>query len=271
MLRHDHPTSTAWRRTLSASSPPPPHTCAHHQRAWEEEGERLWSNTDQSTGKCAHLPFCCRNSAHELDSALIFISTGTPALGNRLFIWSKFKKTQIWKLHQVCYGEFIVANSPIFGCWTITTLTTSVNAPSSSVNQLTVTYHSAVGLPWNGTQTMYLVLLPSPSPSQNQLLPPCSCWSSIKCPHFLKGTLKEGTLSISIQKRIPVGITGLPTHVSTHCTLLSPALAFHPSTSWTKLFNQKHQGKQKLLRHAIHMCPCISTLAHTCSRQHTND
>lgn len=125
MLRHDHPTSTAWRHTPSASSPPPPHTCAHHQRAWEEEGEGLRSNTDQSTGKCAHLPLCCRNSAHELDSALIFISKGTLALGNTLFVWLlQNKKAKIWKLHQVCYGEFSVANSPIFGCWTTTTLTT---------------------------------------------------------------------------------------------------------------------------------------------------
>lgn len=175
MLRHDHPTSTAWRRTPSASGPPPPHTCTHHHRAWEEEGERLWSNTDQSTGKCAHLPLCCRNSAHELDSAMIFISTGTSALGNRLCVGllqnKNKKKTQIWKLHQVCYGEFIVANSPISGCWTITTLTTSVNAPSSSVNQLTVTYHSAVGLLWNDKQTMYPVLLPSPSSSQKSITP----------------------------------------------------------------------------------------------------
>lgn len=188
MLRHDHPTSAAWRRTPSASSPPPPHTCAHHQRAWEEEGEGLWSNTDQSTGKCAHLPLCCRNSAHELDSALIFISTGTPALGNTLFFWLlQNKKAKIWILHQVCYGEFSVANSPIFGCWTTTTLTTSVNAPSGSANshQLAVTYHSAVGLPGNHTQTMYVILLPSPSSPQKSITPTV----------FLLGYYQESTLS----------------------------------------------------------------------------
>lgn len=188
MLRHDHPTSTAWRRTPSASSPPPPHTCAHHQRAWEEEGEGLWSNTDQSTGKCAHLPLCCRNSARELDSALIFVSTGTPALGDTLFFWLlQNKKAKIWILHQVCYGEFSVVNSPIFGCWTTTTPTTSVSAPSSSANshQLTVTYHSVVGLPWNYTQTMYVILLPSPSSPQKSITPTV----------FLLGYYQESTLS----------------------------------------------------------------------------
>lgn len=141
------------------------HTPAHITSEPEKKKERGCDQTRISQLANVHTFHSAAEIVHMNLTVLWYLSLQERWHWETRYLFDCF---QIWKLHQVCYGEFSVANSPMFGCWTTTNLTTSVNAPSSSAHRH-LSFSCRSPMEWYTNNVC--ILLPSPSSPQKSITP----------------------------------------------------------------------------------------------------